>query len=168
MDTLEQIWGRGDELNSLQMSVRGLAIFFIAVIILRISGRRSFGVGTPLDNAIVILLGAILSRSVTGASPFLPVVVTCLLIASLHRFFSWYKVRHPRFEAMAEGEKILLFENNAFIEVNMSRALVSREDILQTLRQAQLPAALEPIDKLYMERNGSISILLKPVLKPRT
>jgi len=52
MNLLIQIFGEGKDLNALQMSSRGIVIFFIALILIRISGRRSFGVRTPLDNII--------------------------------------------------------------------------------------------------------------------
>ncbi|RYD80354.1 MAG: DUF421 domain-containing protein [Sphingobacteriales bacterium] len=158
MEALEKIWGEGEGLNSLQMAVRGIIVFIIALIILRISGRRSFGVGTPVDNIVVILLGAILSRAVTGASPFIPVLVASLVIALLHRFFSWYKVGHTKFESFAEGDKILLYENSNFIKSNMSRALVGVEDIMQAIREKEGVTNMNNVDKVYMERNGTITI----------
>lgn len=158
METFEKIWGEGESLSSLQMAVRGIVVFVAALIILRISGRRSFGVGTPVDNIVVILLGAILSRAVTGASPFFPVLSASLVIALLHRFFSWYKVRHIGFESFAEGDKILLYANSRFLKANMSRALVGVEDIMQAIREKEGVTNMNNVDKVYMERNGTITI----------
>lgn len=56
MTILEDLWGSGESLNVLQMSCRGVATFLIALLLIRISGRRSFGIRSPLDNIIVILL----------------------------------------------------------------------------------------------------------------
>ncbi len=163
METLEQIWGKGEQLNSLQMAVRGFVIFVVALIILRISGRRSFGVGTPVDNIVVILLGAILSRAVTGASPFMPVVVASLVIAFLHRFFSFIKVRYPLFERIAEGEKIALYKEGRFNYSNMKRALVSIEDILQAVRESEGTSDMDNVKAVYLERNGTITVTKKNV-----
>ncbi len=69
MYILEKIWGTGTSLDTVQMGTRGIAVFIIALLLIRVSGRRSFGIRSPLDNIIVILLGAILSRAVVGASP---------------------------------------------------------------------------------------------------
>lgn len=161
MEQVEFFWGNKEPLNALQMSFRAIVVFFIALIILRISGRRSFGVGTPLDNIVVILLGAILSRAITGASPFLPVVAGSLMIAVLHRFFSWLKVHSPLFAKITEGEKILLFSNQQFIKVNMSRAQVTEEDIKQATREAHYTGNMYGIDKVWMERNENITFTQK-------
>jgi len=161
MNIIEQIFGNGSNLNAVQMSCRGVVIFFIALVLMRISGRRSFGQGTPLDNIISILLGAVLSRAVSGASAFFPVVTSCFIIVVLHRFFVWFMMRKPKLRSTCEGNKILLFENDTFIDKNLDRALVSKEDVMQGMRLSTLSEDLEKIDKIYMERNGKISMVKK-------
>src|ERR1700710_1587495 len=103
MELLIKIFGEGKDLNALQMSSRGIVIFFIALLLIRISGRRSFGIRTPLDNIISISLGAILSRAIVGASDFLPVIITCFVIVLLHRAFGWLVVNHSFFSKLFEG-----------------------------------------------------------------
>jgi uncharacterized membrane protein YcaP (DUF421 family) len=93
-DIMIAVFGEGKDLNALQMSDRGIVIFIIALLLIRISGRCSFGIKTPLDNIITISLGAVLSRAIVGASDFVPVIITCLIIVSFHRFLSWLKARH--------------------------------------------------------------------------
>jgi len=117
MNLLIQIFGAGKELNTLQVCARGIVIFFIALLLIRLSGRRSFGLHTPLDNIISILLGAVLSRAVTGASAFVPVISVCFLIVLLHRFFTWVLVRNKKIRELCEGKKILLFENGVFMVI---------------------------------------------------
>lgn len=162
MEQVEFLWGNKEPLSTLQMSIRAVVVFLIALIILRISGRRSFGVGTPLDNIVVILMGAILSRTITGASPFLPVIGASLVIAFLHRFFSWCKVHSPFFAKLAEGEKILLYKNSEFIIDNMSRAQVTHSDMQQSVREANHSENMEQVEEVWLERNGNITIINKP------
>lgn len=161
MRVLIKIFGEGKDLSSIQMSCRGIVIFLITLILIRISGRRSFGLKTPLDNIIVITLGAILSRAVVGASDFMPVVITSLVIVSLHRLFSWLTFRYKRFAEIIEGTKIILYENNHFIDENMKKALTDKEDIMQGVRKSALTENMQKIDKVYMERNGEISPVKK-------
>jgi hypothetical protein len=75
METLIALFGEGKDLDSLQMAARATVVFFGALILIRISGRRSFGQRSPFDYVVAILLGATLSRVIVGAGPrFEPIV----------------------------------------------------------------------------------------------
>src|ERR1700750_220664 len=109
MELLIKLFGEGKDLNALQMSDRGVVMFIIALILIRISGRRSFGIRSPLDNIITISLGAVMSGAIVGASDFVPVVVCCFVIVLLHRLVGWLIAHSKKFGSFIEGEKILLF-----------------------------------------------------------
>src|ERR1700712_4123751 len=161
MEIFIKIFGEGKDLNALQMSCRGIVMFFIALALIRISGRRSFGVRTPLDNIITISLGAIMSRAVVGASDFVPVVVCCFVIVLLHRGIAWLISISKPFGQFIEGEKILLFKDGMFLKQNMKKALVCQEDLMQGVRKSALTEDMAKIEKVYMERNGDISAIKK-------
>ncbi|MBS1584191.1 MAG: DUF421 domain-containing protein [Bacteroidetes bacterium] len=161
MDLLIKIFGEGKELSTLQMVSRGIVVFVIALLLLRISGRRSFGLRTPLDNIISITLGAVLSRAIAGVSPFVPVVVTCLVVVSLHRILGWLIIRYKWLEQIMEGRKFLLFTDGEFVKETMDRALVQREDVMQGVRKTALTENMDKIKAVYMERNGEISVITK-------
>src|ERR1700744_937190 len=154
MEILLKIFGEGKDLSALQMSCRGIVIFFVALILIRISGRRSFGVRSPLDNIITISLGAVMSRAIVGASDFVPVVVCCFVIVLLHRLFGWLIAHSKPFGRFIEGDKMILFENGRFREDHMKDALVCQEDIMQGVRKSALTEDMGEIEKVYMERNG--------------
>lgn len=161
MEWIIKLFGEGKDLNALQMSDRGVVLFFIALLLIRISGRRSFGVRTPLDNIITISLGAIMSRAVVGASDFVPVIVCCFVIVLLHRLFGYFIARSKAFGRFIEGEKILLFSDGVFLKENMKKALVCQEDLMQGVRKSVLTENMDQIEKVYMERNGEISAIKK-------
>jgi len=161
MEILIKIFGEGKNLNALQMSSRGVIFFILALVLIRISGRRSFGLRTPLDNIVAISLGAIMSRAVVGASDFVPVIVCCFVIVLLHRLFGWLIAHSKAFGEFIEGNKLVLFERGNFQHDNMKKALVCKEDIMQGVRKSALTEDMEEIEKVYMERNGDISPLKK-------
>jgi uncharacterized membrane protein YcaP (DUF421 family) len=161
METIISIFGNGKDLTALQMSCRAIIIFMVSLMLIRVSGRRSFGVRTPLDNIIVILLGALLSRAIVGASGFFPVIVSSFVIVIIHRLCAWLIVHHSIAAKIFEGKKILLFENGHFLKKNMDKALVCTEDVMQGIRRSALTEDLHKIDRVFMERNGEISATKK-------
>ena len=161
MNLLIEIFGEGKDLSTLQMSCRGIVVFAIAFVLIRVSGRRSFGLRTPLDNIIVITLGATLSRAIVGASSFVPVIITCFVIVLLHRCFGWLISRSKRFAKFVEGNKILLFKDGHFIDKDLKRALLCEEDVMQGVRRSALTEDMDKIDRCYIERSGEVSAIKK-------
>lgn len=158
---LDALIGSGTDLSVSQMTVRGVIVFILALAMLRIAGRRSFGVGTPFDHVVTILLGAILSKAVAGSSPFVPTLVTSGCLVVLHRGLAWLVFRFPRISRVVEGQKILLFTKGKFLTENHKKALVQKENIYQGVRKAMQTENMDMIDKVYMERNGEICAVKK-------
>lgn len=154
-----ELFGSGKDLNALQMSCRAVVAFLVALPLLRVSGRRSFGMHAPFDNIISILLGAVLSRAVVGASPFVPVIVACVVIVVLHRGLGWLNMHSKSFSELVQGKKITLFEEQQFLEKNMNKALVSKHDLEQAVRHTASTENLAKVRKMIMEANGEISII---------
>jgi len=160
---MEEIFGSGKDLTVIQMSARSVVVFIIALILLRISGRRSFSLRSPLDNIITIILGAVLSRAIVGASPFLPVIAASTVLVLIHRLIAYGIVHHPGFSKLVSGEKILLFKEGDFIKQNMDKALVCTEEVLQEVRKTAQTENLDKIEKIYMEKNGEVNSVKKPL-----
>jgi uncharacterized membrane protein YcaP (DUF421 family) len=161
MNIFIEIFGQGKDLNALQMSCRGFVVLLISLVLVRVSGRRSFGLHTPLDNIITISLGALLSRAIVGASPFLPVIICSFMIVLFHRCLGWLVARSVRIGRLVEGSKILLFNNGHFNKDKMMEALLCEEDVMEGVRKSALTDDMSKIDRIYIERNGDISALKK-------
>src|SRR5262252_4067159 len=82
---VDTLFGSGSELNTLQMGLRAVAVFVLALAMIRVAGRSSFGQHRPFDACTTVLLGAVLSRAVVGASPFWATMVAGAAIVALHR-----------------------------------------------------------------------------------
>lgn len=161
METIIQIFGEGKDLNALQMTCRGIVSFFIALILIRIAGRRSFGMKTAFDNIIALLLGAILSRAAVGASPFIPTICSCLVIALLHRLFAVLSIYSPAIGRFVKGKRIIIYKEGDKKLQNMYRALASEHDLHEYVRLKLQKEDLNGIKAVYVERNGEMSFLKK-------
>ena len=161
MSLMLTIFGEGRDLNSLQMTARAVAVFFGALVLIRIAGRRSFGQRSPFDYVVAILLGATLSRVIVGASPAIPTVVASLAIVLIHRVLAWACVRAPKLEKLIVGAERQVFKDGVFDDKQMSAALITKTDVFETARQELHATSLEDVKAAILERNGQVSLIRK-------
>lgn len=131
------LFGSGAPLGAPQMAARAAAAFFIALALIRIAGRRSFG----------------------QRSPFWPTVAASLAIVLLHRALAWACVRSARLERFFVGAQRELYRNGRFDEAQMSAALITMTDIYESVRQKTGECDLSGVAAAILERNGHVSII---------
>jgi len=161
MKLLYQIFGEGKDLSTLQMCDRAIVIYFIALIMLRISGRRTFGKKTAFDNTVTIILGAILSRAVVGASDFVPTVACSLALVLIHRGLAWVSIRSETVRHLLEGASIPLYKNGKLDRGNLSTSLICEDELKGDLRLKANIGSLDDADQVYMETSGEVSVIKK-------
>lgn len=160
-ETLIKLFGEGKDLNILQMSSRAIAVYLIALLLVRLAGRRTFGKKTAFDNTITILLGAVLSRAVVGASPFLPTIIASLMLVLIHRAIAWVSIYNPKFGHLVKGKSFVLYQHDKINKENMKRGLMSEDDLQSDVRLKAQNNSLENIEEVYMETSGEVSIVKK-------
>jgi uncharacterized membrane protein YcaP (DUF421 family) len=161
MEIIYRIFGVGKDLSATQMCSRAVAVYFIALVLIRISGRRTFGKRSAFDNTLAIILGAILSRAVVGASPFVPTVACSLALVILHRALAWLAIKSEWVSRLIKGEKIPLFKNGEIHRNNLARSLMNEDDLMSDLRLKGSTNSLNEIEEINMEASGEVSLMKK-------
>src|ERR1700741_3703785 len=105
MKWIHILFGHGSELDTLQMTVRGIVIFALTLVMIRLAGQRTFGKRSPVENVVFIMLGAVLSRAVVGASPFIPIVVSFFAIVLIHRLRVHISFKIDMIGQLIKGDK---------------------------------------------------------------
>jgi uncharacterized membrane protein YcaP (DUF421 family) len=161
MDLIEQLIGTGKELSVSQMTVRTILIFLFSLLLIRIAGKRSFGMRMPLDNVLTILLGAILSRAIVGASPFLPILCSAFMLTLLYRIFGGLAFYNKWIGKMVKGSSQVLYKDKKLMEENMKKSMITHHDLMEGVRISSNIDSLDKVDTVYEERNGEISVIKK-------
>ncbi len=160
-DPITELFGVGSNLSVVQMVLRGLVVFALTLLMFRISGRRSLGQHSPFDACITVLLGAILSRAVVGASPFFPTIATGFALVLVHRVIAMLSARIERFGILINGRPRTLVAEGRSDRAAMRKALISSSDLAQALREHGLQQSVDEIGQIVLERNGVISVLAR-------
>lgn len=161
MDLMIRIFGEGKDLNALNMGCRALVLYFIMLLFIRISGTRTFGKKTAFDNIIAITIGALLSRIVVGASAFFPTVTAGFVLVMVHRALAWASLHHKWIDRLIKGSERILYKQGKIEQENLDKSLMSRGDLMESVRINSNLNDLETINEARLERTGEISIIKK-------
>jgi len=169
METLtaavQAIFGEGQELAWWQMACRAALAFMATWLLLRIAGRRAFAQKTAFDLCIVLLLGAVLSRAVVGASSMAGTFAASVVLVLLHRAISMVSAVWPAFDRVIGGRPIYVVRNGHEDNEARRRALLSDEDLDASAR-GRLQAESHDGWNVVLERDGQISFVRAEGGKP--
>lgn len=155
--------GIGDEnLNVLQMSLRVLIVYPLALALVRIGDKRFLGELAAFDFLLVIIIGSIVSRAISGSAPFLPSMVAALLLVLGHRGVARVGYRSERIGRLVKGSPRQLIREGEVQWDQMREAAIGKEDLLEAVRHAAGLSAIDEVDEAFLERNGRISVIPRP------
>ena len=152
------LWDKSDDLDAMSMVIRALLVFVATLTFLRIAGRRSFGQGSAFDLCLMVLLGAVLSRAVVGASAMIPTMCAGATIVILHRLLAMILMRWPALDNLISGRERQLVREGKTDEEQMRSGLISHTDLQIALRKKGGGIGLNEVSSAVLERNGEISI----------
>lgn len=158
----EQVFGTGDvELGLFQVLARAVTIFIIGIALVRIGRKRFLGKMTAFDMIIAVVLGSLLSRSITREELFLEMLAAALLLILLHRSFSYLADRSHTFGKIIKGHQQVLVKDGEIIWEALRDSSITEHDLMQTLRLNANTADVSKVKIARLERNGDISFLMK-------
>ena len=115
-----------------------------------------------LWNIIVAIMpGAILSRAVTGASPFIPTVAAGLVKEFTHRLLALACIYFPARSKLIKGKEWTLYKDGKVNKLNLKRNDISKGDLPECISIGANVQQLHRVDKIIIEKSGYLSIIKK-------
>ncbi len=141
--------------------IRTALSYFLLLAMVRLMGKRQIGElqMTEFISAVMLSEAAVFpitDRDIPLLYGLLPLVVissTEVILALLCRKYA--PVRH-----LLEGKPILLVENGRYMEKNLTRTRISREEVDSQIRVFGLQSVRQ-VDKVILEPTGQMSVLPK-------
>ena len=161
IELVHLVFGEGSDLEIWQMAMRGAVVFVVALVLIRASGRRSFGQHSPFDACITVLLGAVLSRAVVGASPFWATVAAAAVLVLVHRAMALASTRWRWFEDLVNGRAIEFVRDGRMDPTAMRRALVTEKNLHEAIRQSLGDKQISDVALALLETDGRVTVVGK-------
>jgi uncharacterized membrane protein YcaP (DUF421 family) len=159
-NTLQAIFGIKDHLSLGQECARAVLIFVYGLIMLRLSGHRTFAHWSALDIIISIVAGSSLSRALTGSAPLPGTLAAVAVLVFLHLIFAYAVARSASLSRFIEGAPVLLIKHGVVDEKVRLWQAVSKIDIEEALREKQLEGLdeLAKVRSMRIEPSGKLSV----------
>jgi len=151
--------GHPTELTLYQICLRGLMIFIVGLIIVRVGDRRSLSQKTAFDALFIVLLGSVLSRAINGSGPFWLTIGSSFALMLIHRLCAFIAHRNHPFGKVIKGVEVPLVRDGKIDWKAMTKALVSKHDLEEDMRLSAQTHSLDDIRFAQLERSGDISFL---------
>jgi uncharacterized membrane protein YcaP (DUF421 family) len=158
MELLNQLFGAGEDLAWWQMCARAVLIVLYSVLLFRLAARRVFGRDAVLDIIVGVILGSMLSRTLTGNAPLLPTLAAAAAVVGLHSVLAALATRIGWLSRLMKGRPTRIVANGEVDWPRARRADIGEGDLMEELRLHGVPD-LQDVRAVYLERNGRISVI---------
>lgn len=140
------------------MIARALVMYVLLLIIVRAGKKRFLGRATALDVILVIMIGSIAARALTGGSPFFPATIGIAVLVGLHWIISWIAEGSPTFGGLVKGHSTVLVKDGKVIFGALAKAHMSKDDLEEGLREKSVASPCQ-VREARLERSGRLSVI---------
>lgn len=148
-------------MNIFYTILKFVSVYIVALIIVRLMGKRALGQLSLFDLVIMAGIGdLIVVVGIEQQVSFLKGVLIISVLGGLELFFSMLTYRSPLIAGILEGKPTLLIDNGILLEENLAKEHISYLDLRQELRK-QGVAKISQVSKGVLEACGKISVILK-------
>jgi uncharacterized membrane protein YcaP (DUF421 family) len=148
-------------LTFFQISARGLIVFAITLVMVRLGDKRFLSKKTAFDAILGLILASMLARAVNGSASFWPTLGGGFVLVGLHRLIAFLSRRWHKFGMLVKGTSDLVVRDGQIIDAGMRKNDLSEHDLQEDMRLKGQVDVVSKIKLAYAERNGQISIVPK-------
>ena len=141
--------------------VRGAVCYLGLLILLRLTGKRSFGELAPFDIVVLIMVGGALRSAMVGndASLIGPIICVATILA-VDKILARLGAISPAFDRLVEGRSVVLVRDGKLVPGALARHSIPEAVFRRELRANDL-RSLDAIAEARLEANGRITFMKK-------
>lgn len=141
-----------------QLCLRAAIVYLVMILFLRLAKKRSLGRATVFDAILVIIIGSVASRAITGNAPFFGALAAVLVLIAMHWLISLGARGWPRLGWLVKGQSDLLIKNGKVDRGELKRAHMTDDDLAEDLRQKGVSDPAD-VKEARLERDGVLSVI---------
>ena len=146
------------QVPALNLAIRGLVVYLVILILLRISGKRQVGqMGATEFVAILLISNAVQNSMNGGDNSLIGGLLLGVVLIVLSTLISYLTYRSKFFSAIFEGTPTLLIHKGKIIPKHLNKERLNERELKVLLRKQGVHGYSE-IASAVLEADGNLSI----------
>ncbi len=152
----------------IRIIVTAVVLYFLLIVILRVSGKRTLSAMNAFDFIVTVALGTTLASTILNSSvSFIDGFTALVTLISLQFFISFFSSRSKILSRVVKSEPKLLCYKGEILKDAIKQERLVENEILQALRSKGY-SSLRDVDAVVLETNGNISIIGKTSINEKS
>lgn len=145
----------------LVLFLRGIIIYILVFLVIRLMGKRQVSDLQPFDLVITLLIADVASTPVSDSDvPILYGVIPVITLYLVHSLVAVISLKSEKVRAFVCGHSIIIIEKGVLQEQALRAANYSITELMEQLR-ANNVFNISDVEYAILETNGALSVLLK-------
>lgn len=139
--------------------LRGIGCYFGLLLLLRLSGKRTFGEMSPFDIVVLILVGGALRSAMVGRDDsFFGAFLAVASIIAVDKVCAVVGTMSPAFNRLFEGRDALLVKSGQIVPRALERHSIPAAAFDRELRMHEV-RSVDELEEARLEANGRFTVL---------
>ncbi|MGI5922005.1 MAG: DUF421 domain-containing protein [Syntrophomonadaceae bacterium] len=152
----------------LGFALRAVGMYFLALLMIRLLGKRALGELGPFDFVVMTGVGhTVVSIALDKSIPFYEGIVILGTLALLEYLVGYVSLKNQRLSNIITGKPIVLIDEGKILKNNLAREKFNVDDLMQELRKKGI-RDLSEVHKGILEPCGGFSVILRKEDEPLT
>ncbi|HEY9400741.1 MAG TPA: YetF domain-containing protein [Luteimonas sp.] len=144
-----------------ELVLRGSVVYFVLMLLLRWSGKRTVGQFTPFDLLVLVLLGdAVQGSMLSGDESLQGGLILAATLLGWNWLTGFATARSSRVEQLVESAPAVLVHNGKVYEQALHQSNLTLDDLKEAMRKADCVLFSE-VRLAMLERDGHISVVTR-------
>lgn len=152
---------KADTITTTQICCRTGVVLLLAIILLRVAGRRTFASNSNLEMVVKFMLGGILGRAIAADAPFGATVASAVVLIVSYRLIAYATYFFPGLGRLLKGEASILVQGAVVDHAELRRASLTEAAVQAAVRGAANLDDLADTKTVRLEQDGTISVVKK-------
>ena len=143
----------------LRIALSSASVYIFIILAIRLFGKKELAQLSIIDLVFILLISNAVQNAMVGSDSSLSgglVAATTLFI--INYLFKFLLYRFPKLNTVVQGTDMMLIYNGQLNERNMARARITRQEIIEAVREHGV-SEIREVDLAVLETDGNISII---------